>query len=276
MLNSMKIVALAFTARHIQDVQDNRYEGRNGIAVSYVDSAAPNQCCVQIIDANDFTEIPEAMGGKDSIPLSDGFQPNTVAWGPANDHLTLTSWSGVRTLDLRDGSVAPFVPHTFRDQFIRILPGPHCNAKRVVAISLFGRVQIAEVALPDQGPAQLQYPAEPVVFRGSTGIPQFSRDGQRLLIVSGGLSSVLDSMRLVDVTPLCRTQAAIPKNFGEKPVPAWLADLASAVSAVDTTGEGSLLTLEAVRQKYPASKAGDPYEAVWKRFFPAEGGTDLR
>ncbi len=28
------------------------------------------------------------------------------------------------------------------------------------------------------------------------------------------------------------------------------------------------MTLEDVRRKYPESKAGDPYEAVWKRFFP--------
>ena len=39
---------------------------------------------------------------------------------------------------------------------------------------------------------------------------------------------------------------------------------------LDPTGDGSLITLEAVRKKYPESKAGDPYEAVWKRFFPDE------
>jgi hypothetical protein len=42
------------------------------------------------------------------------------------------------------------------------------------------------------------------------------------------------------------------------------------VSALDTSGDGSLTTLEDVRKKYPASKAGDPYESVWKRFFPDE------
>jgi hypothetical protein len=40
--------------------------------------------------------------------------------------LTLTSWSGVRILDLRDGN-SQFGPPTFRDQFIRILPGPRCS-----------------------------------------------------------------------------------------------------------------------------------------------------
>ena len=64
-----------------------------------------------------------------------------------------------------------------------------------------------------------------------------------------------------------------PEKFEEKPAPPWLADIASAVSALDTTGDGALLTLETVRKRYPKSKAGDPYEAVWKRFFPDEPGT---
>ena len=61
-----------------------------------------------------------------------------------------------------------------------------------------------------------------------------------------------------------------PKTFEEKPAPPWLADIASAVSAFDVGGDGSLITLEDVRRKYPESKAGDAYEAVWKRFFPDE------
>jgi hypothetical protein len=89
-----------------------------------------------------------------------------------------------------------------------------------------------------------------------------------LLILSGGIWNVFDRMRLIDVSPLYRTEAVAPENFEEKPVPPWLADIAAAVSALDTTGEGSLLTLETVKKRYPQSKVGDPYEAVWNRFFP--------
>ena len=274
-LNSMEIVALAFTARHIPEVHANSiagYEERNGIAVVYVDSAMPPRCWVKVIDADDLSVIPEAMNGQDSILLPEGFQPNSVGWGPANDQLTLTGWSGVQILDLRDARVTQFPPPTFRDQFMRIVPGPR-DTKRVVAMSLYGRVQIAEVTTSDQGPARVQYSAEPVVFRGPIGIPQFSPDGKRLLILYGGMWNVLDNMRLVDLSPLYQAQepAPEPKNFEKKPAPPWLVDIARAVSALDTTGDGSLLTLETVRQKYPASKAGNAYEAVWKRFFPDEG-----
>ena len=58
------------------------------------------------------------------------------------------------------------------------------------------------------------------------------------------------------------------EKLEKKPAPPWLADIANAASALDTSGDGSLVTLESVRKRYPESKAGDPYEAVWKRFFP--------
>jgi len=106
-----------------------------------------------------------------------------------------------------------------------------------------------------------------VIFRGPIGIPQFSSDGQRLLILSG-MWNAFDTMRLFDVSQLYRPQEAAPEKFEEKPAPPWLGDIAGVASG----GDGSLLTLETVRQKYPASKAGDPYEAVWKRFFPERGG----
>ena len=146
---------------------------------------------------------------------------------------------------------------------MRLVVGPGDFATRLVATSLYGRVEVAKGA-------RMQDPAEPAVFRGSIGIAQFSSDGQRLLILSGGMWNVFDSMRLIDVSPLYRTQEAAPEKFEEKPAPPWLADIASAVSALDTTGDGSLMTLEDVRKKYPESKAGDAYESVWKRFFPDE------
>jgi len=247
--NSMKVVALAFAAY------------RTGIAAVYVDPAAPALRRVSFVSADDLEIIPGAMGGQDSIRLSEGFQPNGVAFGPSNDQLTLTSWSGIRTLNLPNGNVTPVPPPTFRDQFMRIVVGPGDFARRLVAKSLYGRVEVAKGA-------QMQEPAEPAVFRGSIGVAQFSSDGQRMLILSGGIWNVFDSMRLIDVSPLYRTQRLAPENFEDKPAPQWLADTASAVSALDTSGDGSLLTLETVRQRYPESKAGDAYQAVWKRFFP--------
>jgi len=193
--------------------------------------------------------------------LPDGFLPNTITFGPGDNELTLASWNSVRFLRLPDGEITAISPPTFRDQNMRIVAGPGALDTRLVATSLYGRVHVAKGDHRDE-------PAEPVVFRGSIGIPQFSLDGQRLLILSGGMWNVFDSMRLIDVNPVYRPHKSAAQNLEAKPAPQWLADIASAVSASDPGQDGSLMTLEDVRKKYPESKAGDAYEAVWKRFFP--------
>ena len=181
----MKIVALAFATYH------------SGIAAVSVDPDAPALRKVTLFSfSGDYLQVIP-MSGKDSIRLSEGFLPNGIAFGPGNDEITLTSWNSVRTLNLRDGKVTPIPPPTFRDQFMRLVVGPGDYATRLVATSLYGRVHVAKGA-------QREEPAEPVVFRGSIGIPQFSLDGQRLLILSGGTFNVFDSMRLIDVSPLYR------------------------------------------------------------------------
>src|SRR6478735_2522370 len=250
-LNDMKIVALAFATYH------------SGIAAVSVDSDAPALRKVKLFSfSGDYLEVIP-VSGKDSIRLSEGFLPNGIGFGPGNDEITLTSWNSVRTLNLRDGKVTPVRQPTFRDQFMRLVVGPGDFGRRLVAKSLYQRVEVAKGA-------RMQDPAEPVVFRGSTGIPQFSLDGQRLLILSGGMFNVYDSLRLIDVSRLYRPQKPAPEKLEEKPAPPWLADIASAVSASDPSQDGSLTTLEDVRRKYPKSKAGDAYESVWKRFFPDE------
>jgi hypothetical protein len=246
----MKIVALAFATY------------RSGIAAVSLEPVGPlRKVTLFSFSGDDLQVFP--VNGKQSILLSAGFLPNGIGFGPGNDEITLTSSNSVGILDLRDGKVTPIPPPTFRDQFMRLVVGPGDYATRLVATSLFGRVDIA------QG-AHRQEPAEPVVFRGSIGIPQFSPDGQRLLILSGGLFNVFDAVRLIDVSQLYRPREAAPEKLEEKPTPRWLADIVSAVSASDPSQDGSLMTLEDVRRKYPESKAGDAYEAVWKRFFPDE------
>jgi hypothetical protein len=271
-LNELKVVALAFAARLTPEHQAESipgYENRNGIAVVYVDSTTPAVRRVGFIDADDLQVISNAMNGGDSIPLVEGFQPSGIAFGPANNQLTLTSWGGIRILNPFDGNITPLPPPTFRDQFMRIVVGPGDFATRLVATSLYGRVEVAKST-------RMQDPAAPVIFGGSIGVAQFSSDGQRLLILSGGTWNVFDRMRLVDVSPLYRTEETSPQKFEIKPAPPWLAGIASAVSALDAGGDGSLLTLETVRKKYPESKRGDSYEAVWNRFFPNEAPTRPR
>ena len=241
-LTEMKTVAIAFGP------------DRSRIA------AVSSERKLTLIDRADFKVIPDALK-----PLPDGFQPNAIVFGPGDDELTLTSWGSIRILNIHDGNLRDPMrrQRTFRDQFMRVTVGPEDSGTRLIATSLYGRVHVAKSA-------RIEEPAEPVPFRGSMGIPQFSPDGQRLLILSGGLWNVYDTIRLVDVSALYRPQEAALEQFEQKPAPRWLADIAGAASALDPGGDGSLLTLKAVRKRYPKSKAGNPYESVWKRFFPNE------
>ena len=251
-LNGMKIVAIAFSP-----------DGSRVAAVS-------SERKVMLLGWQNLQVISKSLNGQDSIRLPEGFQPNGVAFGPGDDQLTLTSWSGIRILDLRDGHLTPVPPPTVRDQFMHIVFGPGDHASRLVVKSLYGRVEVSKGE-------RMKEPAEPAVFRGSTAVEQLSSDGQRMLILSGGiLNATFDSLRLIDLSLLYRKQEPAPEKFEDKTAPPWLADIASAVSASDPSDDGSLLTLEDVRKKYPGSKAGDAYETVWKRFFPDEKSKGLK
>jgi hypothetical protein len=247
----MKVVALAFATYH------------SGMAAVYVDPEVPARRRVALFKfSGEYYEVI-TINGKDSVQLSEGFLPNGITFGPGNDEISLTSWNSLRILNILNGKVSPVPPPTFRDQFMRLVVGPGDYATRLVATSLYNRVLVAKGTNREE-------PAEPALFRSSVGIPLFSLDGQRLLILSGPMFNVFDSMRLIDVSPLTRPWKASTEKLEEKPAPPWLAEIASAVSASDPSQDGSLTTLKDVRRKYPGSKAGDPYESVWKRFFPDE------
>ncbi len=74
-LNSMKIVALAFT----------KYRSR--IAAVSVDSAAPALRKVSFIGGDDLKVMSGAIHGQDSTRLSEGFLPNGVAFSLGDDQL---------------------------------------------------------------------------------------------------------------------------------------------------------------------------------------------
>jgi hypothetical protein len=241
-LTRMKIVAVAFSADLARI------------------AAVSSECKITLIRRDDFQVISNVPN-----PLPEGIQPNAIVFGPGDEELTLIGWGGIGIVNIRNGDTREPIrsQRTFRDQFMRMVVRPGDSATRLAATSLYARVHVAQSA-------HMEEPAEPVVFRGTMGIPQFSPDGQRLLILSGGIWNVFDTIRLIDVSPLYRPQEAPPEKFKEQTAPPWLADIASAVSALDVGGDGSLLTLKAVRKRHPESKAGDPYEWVWNRFFPEE------
>ena len=213
---------------------------------------------VRLLDAATLSIIPSAIGGEDDFQLPKGFQPNSVIFGPKEDELTLMSWRGARVLDLQTRKLVAVLA-TFRDQSSRRVVSRGDARDRLVATSLFGKVLVARAG---------ESPAEPIVIRGATGFPRFNPDGNRILVLSGSMPNVLDSICVADVSLVRRSPTQAIPEAPAKPAPPWLAELAAAASALDVGNDGSLITLAYVRDRHPGSKAGDPYEAVWKRYFP--------
>jgi hypothetical protein len=251
------------TARKITTVAFREDQHIAVVAPQDTNPAHASDRVVSLLSGENLEVVAAIFGGGDSYALPTAFQPNGAVFGPKDDELTLMSWSGARTLSLQNPPKLTPVPQpTFRDQFVRVVPGPGDPTTRISATSYYGRV-----VLQRRGE---DLDVEPIVFRGSIGFPQFSDDGRLMLIVSGGLSSALDCVRLIDLTPIYRTPTVAPSELKAESAPPWLAEIASAVSALDAGGDGSLTTLERIRSNHPERKAGNPYEAVWRRFFPEE------
>jgi hypothetical protein len=240
-LTSLKVATVAFD------------ESGSTLAVVSVDRV------IRLLQAATLDVIPAALGGQNTISFTDAFQATSLAFGPKPTELTLMSWAGMRSLALPTGVLITHKPPTFRDTFMRLTVGPVTPAGRLAATSLYGRIKVS---------AESGATAEPVVIRGALSFPQFSADGNAMLILSGGSASSLDTMRIVDVSQLQRPAQPREPPKAQDSVPAWLGDLSAAVSALDPGSDGSLRTLEMVRAKHAAPRPGDPYEPVWKRFFP--------
>jgi hypothetical protein len=218
---------------------------------------------VALVSPDNYQAIGERADGRDTFQSRDGFRPIFINFGPAENELTLSSWTEMRTLNRKSGKPRPFAPPTFRDKVIRRVVSSGTPTQRLVATALYGRVEVARTAMVDA-------PAEPIVVRGATAIPQFSRSGRRILTLSGGSLDALDTLRVSDVTMLNEPQPAAPQSLENTPPPAWLWELAATVSALNASDDGSLRTLEDIRSTYKSQKSAGAYEAVWKRFFPDE------
>jgi hypothetical protein len=222
---------------------------------------------VVLVSPDDYQAIEGSADGRATFQMQDGFLPIGINFGRAEDELMLSSWTGTRTLNRKSGEPRQFTPPTFRDRgVIRCVVSSGTPTQRLVATALYGRVEVARTAKVDA-------PAEPIVLRGAVAVPQFSRNGTRLLTLSGGTPNALDTLRVSDVSMLNDSHPTPIANFKNTPGPIWLADLAAAVSALDAANDGSLLTLEQVREnrkKNEKRKAAGPYDIVWQRFFPEE------
>ena len=145
---------------------------------------------------------------------------------------------------------------------MRIVVGPGDFARRLVAKSLYGRVEVAK------GDANAR-------AGRARGLPRFNRNST----VQFGWPTIADfirrNMECVRQHAPHRRQSVI-SDAGARARKVRRKTCASMAGRHCQRSERArhrvamalCITLETVRKKYPESKAGDRYQAVWKRFFP--------
>ena len=112
--------------------------------------------------------------------------------------------------------------------------------------------------------------AEPVCLDEAMVYPLFSADGTRLLTVSGPFFTALNTVRLWDTSFRKPVTDDGRSRFDGKDAPAWLSELAEAITGVRVTSdEDDLLqppTIGDVRKKYAGTSFPPQYQIVWDRF----------
>jgi WD40 repeat protein len=111
--------------------------------------------------------------------------------------------------------------------------------------------------------------AEPICLDEPMVDPTFNPDGTRLLTVSGPFWTAMNTVRLWDTSfrkPV--TDDGRPR-FDGKSAPAWLSDLAEAITGVRvTTDEDDVAvpTISDVRKRWAGTSFPEQYQVVWDRF----------
>jgi WD40 repeat protein len=199
-----------------------------------------------------------------SFNVPAGLRPNSLLFGPGKDEMMMTVFSQPpQILNIGTGVVKLIGPPRGQGQIMRLAFTPKEANKRFAAIALNGRVEISSSETLDQPLA------EPICFQGVFGLPRFSQDGKKVLVLSGSYWMALDTVQIWDA----QLQEPLPEadklKFDGCLAPTWLADLAEAESGGGRSLDDDDLppTLSCMRNAYSPDTAKGEYEVIWRRFF---------
>jgi hypothetical protein len=206
------------------------------------------------------------------LTLPDQFRPNSVAFGPGPQYLTLSGndpkgSSPIRLtiVNIEDKSFRDLPASISRAGMLSTIFQP--NSSSLVAIPIY-----RAVILGDIGALNFQTPdIEPMCFQGIFATAVFSQDGAQLLTLSGEEWPRYTWIQLWDVS-LRRKPTPHPSfDPNGNPAPVWLPELARSISGnVGATGSenASFATMNQVSQEFTGSQNGSAnYQDVWHSFF---------
>src|ERR1700730_13211262 len=187
-----------------------------------------------------------------------------LAFGPKKDEFTITTWGGgIWTLDTKTGTLVPLHPkffYDFHDRLARIATSRIDATHTLVAYCLFSRITIADEDMNEL--------AEPIVISEPlVTLVRVRDDGEEVLTLSGSIWNAYDTVRVSSLKMLNSPSTNDIQFDGISP-PAWLAELADAVSGQQPHDEKSFWTVRKLYAQYSKEQRSREYDAVWRRVFP--------
>ncbi len=210
---------------------------------------------------------------------------NQLLFGPSPNELTIQTWGQPPVvIDAKTGSRIDrgTFGATASDSIMRFVfsieSAPPIPGSRRIAAVFAGKVEIFT-------DTDLKTPiAQPVGFRGVSGVLTLSQDGRRLLTLSGPTWNAFDTVRSWSLEPVPTIPWDTEQIDKNEIAPIWLADLAEAVSGQAGGSEEDAETperscLAELVKKYSAEVNADQkpedakYKRIWQRFVPPEIST---
>jgi WD40 repeat protein len=220
---------------------------------------------VQLWDANTlspFNRIPVTVATETRV--------SSIAFIPGTSYLVASGFRGGYWIDTKSGAQGPISSPLPQDVFMKFAFAPHSPPEVRFAVGLNGRIVVASAKADalDLNKAMGSSSSEPIAIRGLSGIPVFSHDGNELLTLSGTVWNAWDTLRIWDVSGPKASEATV--EFDKlNHVPAWLSDLAIAVSGAPLCDDEEVgpVTLERIRENARPQDIRGPYAYIWRRFF---------
>jgi hypothetical protein len=254
----------------------------NGQLLATASFSEDKRTTVQLRDVATLALVTEASGfqAQFDVPID---KPWQLCFGPGEDELTIVAGgSAVSVVNLRSAEYrrVPFGSSVATDAVMRIVFALPNDTNRqdpksrqhLIAAALPNRVELFEHDKPENRAFEAICPA------GSSVIPVFAPEGDRLLTLSGNSWLAMDTMRIWDLLRRERTTFDASVVTDDEVAPPWLADLASVVAGQGGNSEGEDIVVETSGSQirsladlasiYSDQQIRGKYEGIWRRYFP--------
>ena len=225
---------------------------------------------VQLLDTQTLATVPE------SPELKTIFEPEVKNPDARVSFLNFSSdgqelavgamRESARVLNLRTGQSRKIEPKSPKDRILRADFASGAGGGPRLAAGMNGMVVLWDTNKLES------FLAEPMCVHDPFVYPTFSSDGQKLITLAGPFWMTMETVRVWDTS--LRHAPAQNVQFNGKRAPAWLPDLADAVTGREQDHidgeEGEVPTFSELRRLHAGTPISEQYRPLWDRFLSSQ------